>query len=104
MSNENETRRREIKARLECAEKTLAATRSSADGHSRAIRLHLEREIHARNKDLALLDVQLAGSGSPPCMPGQETIAEAAAGQNPVSCRSQSPTKTEPESQDQNLG
>jgi hypothetical protein len=42
MSNENEARRREIKARLECAEKTLAATRSSADGHSRAIRLHLE--------------------------------------------------------------
>jgi hypothetical protein len=72
MSNENETRRREIKARLECAEKTLAATRSSVDGHSRAIRLHLEREIHARNKDLALLDVQLAGAGSPPACPDRK--------------------------------
>jgi len=56
-------RRREIKARLERAEKTLSATRNSAGGHSRAILLHLEREIHARKKDLALLDAQPAGFG-----------------------------------------
>ncbi|HUI20270.1 MAG TPA: hypothetical protein VLZ74_04430 [Methylocella sp.] len=60
MSNDREARRQEIKARLERAEKNLSATRSSADGHSRAIRLHLEREIHARKKDLALLDEQSA--------------------------------------------
>ena len=57
-------RRQEIKARLERAERTLSATRSSAGGHSHAILLQLEREIHASKKDLALLDTQSAGSGS----------------------------------------
>lgn len=63
MPRERKARRLEIKARLERALKTLSATRSSAGGHSRAILLHLEREIHARKKDLALLDAQPAGSG-----------------------------------------
>ncbi len=56
--------REEIEARLERAEKTLSATRNSASGHSRAVLLHLVREIHASKKDLALLDAQSAGSGS----------------------------------------
>jgi hypothetical protein len=62
MPQEREARRQEIKARLESAEKALSAMRSSASGHSRAIRLHLEREIHASKKDLASLDMQLAGA------------------------------------------
>jgi hypothetical protein len=57
-------RREEIEARLEHAEKTLLATRNSASGHSRAVLLHLEREIQASKKDLALLDAQSAGSDS----------------------------------------
>lgn len=57
MSNDHEARRQHIKARLEHAERMLCATRSSAGGLSRAVRLHLEREIHARNRDLALLDL-----------------------------------------------
>ena len=56
--------REEIEARLERAEKTLSATRNSASGHSRAVLLHLEREIQASKKDLALLDAQSAGSDS----------------------------------------
>lgn len=59
MPKEHKARRREIKARLDRAEKTLCATRSSAGAQSRAIRLHLEREIHASRRDLALLDVQM---------------------------------------------
>jgi hypothetical protein len=35
------------------------SVRSSAGGHSHAILLQLEREIHAGKKDLALLDAQL---------------------------------------------
>jgi hypothetical protein len=65
MPNDQDSRRQEIKARLERAEKDLSATRSSADGHSRAIRLHIEREIHARKKDLALLDEQPANEPAP---------------------------------------
>ncbi len=72
MPQGRQARREEIEARLEHAEKTLSATRNSASGHSRAVLLHLEREIHARNKDLALLDVQLAGSGSPPACPDRK--------------------------------
>jgi hypothetical protein len=72
MLDKHMARRREIEARLEHVEKTLAATRSSADGHSRAIRLYLEREIHARNKDLALLDMQLTGSGNTPVFPDKK--------------------------------
>ncbi|HUZ91668.1 MAG TPA: hypothetical protein VMU78_07195 [Methylocella sp.] len=64
MPNEREARRQKVKALLERAEKKLAAMRSTAGGHSRAIRLHLEREIHARNKDLALLDMQPGDSGT----------------------------------------
>ena len=64
MPQGRKTHREEIKARLERAEKTLSATRNSASGHSRAVLLHLEREIHARKKDLALLDAQSADSGS----------------------------------------
>ena len=64
MPQGRKTRREEIEARLECAEKTLSATRNSASGHSRAILLHLEREIQASKKELALLDAQSAGSGS----------------------------------------
>jgi hypothetical protein len=64
MPKEHEARRQKIKTLLERAEKTLSAMRSTAGGHSRAIRLHLEREIHARNKDLALLDVQPGDSGT----------------------------------------
>ena len=56
-------RREEIEARLECAEKTLSATRNSASGHSRAVLLHLEREVQANKRELALLDAQSAGSG-----------------------------------------
>jgi hypothetical protein len=56
--------REEIEARLERAEKTLSATRNSASGHSRAVLLHLEREIHASRRELALLDAQSAGSDS----------------------------------------
>jgi hypothetical protein len=56
--------REEIEARLERAEKTRSATRNSASGHSRAVLLHLVREIHASKKDLALHDAQSAGSGS----------------------------------------
>jgi hypothetical protein len=66
MSNETEARRHEIKALLERAEKTLSATRSSPGGHSRAIRLHIEREIDARNKDLALLDLLPGDPGNTP--------------------------------------
>jgi hypothetical protein len=64
MSQGRKARRQELKARLERAEKTLAATRNSASGHSRAVLLRLEREIHASKRDLALLDAQSAGSGS----------------------------------------
>jgi hypothetical protein len=63
MPQRRKTRRQEIEARLARAEKTLSATRNSASGHSRAVLLHLEREIHASKKDLALLDAQSAGSG-----------------------------------------
>jgi hypothetical protein len=59
-----QARRKEIEARLEHAEKTLSATRNSASGHSRAVLLHLEREIQASKKELALLDAQAADSGS----------------------------------------
>jgi len=64
MPQGRKARREEIEARLERAEKTLSATRNSASGHSRAVLLHLVREIHASKKDLALLDAQSAGSGS----------------------------------------
>jgi hypothetical protein len=64
MPQGRQPRREEIEARLERAEKTLSATRNSASGHSHAVLLHLEREIHASKKDLALLDAQSAGSGS----------------------------------------
>jgi hypothetical protein len=64
MPQVRQPRREEIEARLERAEKTLSATRNSASGHSHAVLLHLEREIHASKKDLALLDAQSAGSGS----------------------------------------
>jgi hypothetical protein len=64
MPQGRQARRQELKARLERAEKTLSATRNSASGHSRAVLLHLEREIQASKKDLALLDAQSAGSGS----------------------------------------
>ncbi len=57
-------RRRELKARVERAEKTLSAMRSSAGGHSHAVLLQLEREIQASKKDLALHDAQSANSGS----------------------------------------
>ncbi|WGJ13054.1 hypothetical protein QEV83_09940 [Methylocapsa sp. D3K7] len=69
MPHDPHTRRRQIKARLEKAEKTLSATRSSAGGHSRAVLLHLEREIHASKKDLALLDTPPGDSGSIPPSP-----------------------------------
>jgi hypothetical protein len=69
MPNETEARRHEIRALLERAEKTLSATRSSAGGHSRAMRLHIEREIHARNKDLALLDLPPGDPGNTPPSP-----------------------------------
>jgi hypothetical protein len=72
MSHEHEARRQEIKARLESAEKTLSAMRSSASGHSRAIRLHLEREIHASKKDLALLDMQLADADGTSASPDKK--------------------------------
>jgi hypothetical protein len=64
-----QARRRQIKARLEQAEKTLTATRSSAGGHSRAVRLHLEREIHASRKDLDLLDTPPGNPCSIPPFP-----------------------------------
>jgi hypothetical protein len=64
MPQGRKARREEIEARLERAEKTLSATRNSASGHSRAILLHLEREIQASRKELAMLDAQSAGSGS----------------------------------------
>jgi hypothetical protein len=64
MPQRRKTRRQEIEARLSRAEKTLSATRNSASGHSRAVLLHLEREIHASKKELALLDAQSARSGS----------------------------------------
>jgi hypothetical protein len=64
MPQGSKARREEIEARLERAEKTLSATRNSASGHSRAVLLQVEREIHASKKDLALLDAQSAGSGS----------------------------------------
>jgi hypothetical protein len=64
MPQRRKTRRQEIEARLARAEKTLSATRNSASGHSRAVLLHLEREIHASKKELALLDARPAGSGS----------------------------------------
>ena len=64
MPKEHEARRQKIKTLLEHAEKTLSATRSTAGGHSRAIRLHLEREIHARKKDLASLDVEPEDAGT----------------------------------------
>jgi hypothetical protein len=62
MPQGRKTRREEIKARLERAAKTLSATRNSASGHSHAILLHLEREIQASKKELALHDAQAAGS------------------------------------------
>ncbi|MGH6810860.1 MAG: hypothetical protein ACREDM_00470 [Methylocella sp.] len=64
MPHGRKARREEIEARLERAEKTLSATRNSASGHSRAVLLHLEREIHASKKELAMLDAQAAGSAS----------------------------------------
>jgi hypothetical protein len=64
MPQARQPRREEIEARLERAEKTLSATRNSAGGRSRAVLLHLKREIHASKKDLALLDAQSAGLGS----------------------------------------
>jgi hypothetical protein len=63
MPQGRKTRREEIEARLERAAKTLSATRNSASGHSHAILLHLEREIQASKKDLAMLDAQAADSG-----------------------------------------
>jgi hypothetical protein len=81
MPHDPHARRRQIKARLEQAEKTLSATRSSVGGHSRAVLLHLEREIHASKKDLALIEVQLAGDASSGRIKAQETIAISAAGQ-----------------------
>ena len=81
MPHDPHTRHRQIKARLEQAEKTLSATRNSAGGHSRAVLLHLERQIHADKKDLALLDVQLADSGSSKHIKAQETIAISVVGQ-----------------------
>lgn len=62
---ERKERLEKIKARLEQAEKTLSATRSTAGGHSRAIRLHLEREIHASKKDLEMLELQKTDSDGP---------------------------------------
>ncbi len=62
MPQGRKARRQEIKARLDRAERILSATRNSAGGHSHAILLQLEREIHASKKDLALLDSQPAGS------------------------------------------
>ena len=64
MPQGHKARREEIEARIERAEKTLSATRNSASGHSRAVLLHLEREIQASKKELALLDARSAGSGS----------------------------------------
>jgi hypothetical protein len=64
MPQGRQARRKEIEARLEHAEKTLSATRNSASGHCRAVLLHLEREIQASKKELALLDAQAADSGS----------------------------------------
>jgi hypothetical protein len=64
MPQGRQARREEIEARLESAEKALSATRNSASGRSRAVLLHLEREIQASKKELALLDAQSAGSGS----------------------------------------
>jgi hypothetical protein len=64
MPQRRKTRRQEIEARLARAEKTLSATRNSASGHSRAVLLHLEREVQASKKELALLDARSAGSGS----------------------------------------
>ena len=64
MPQGRQARREEIEARLESAEKTLSATRNSASGRSRAVLLHLEREIQASKKELALLDARSAGSGS----------------------------------------
>ncbi|MGB6373258.1 MAG: hypothetical protein WBF22_07695 [Methylocella sp.] len=64
MPQGRKARRQEIEARLERAEKTLSATRNSASGHSRAVLLHLEREIHASKMDLELLDAQATDSGS----------------------------------------
>jgi ribosomal protein L29 len=64
MPQGRKARREEIEARLEHAEKTLAAMRNSARGHSHALLLHLEREVHASKKELALLDAQPAVSGS----------------------------------------
>jgi hypothetical protein len=64
MPQGRKARREEIEARLERAEKMLSATRNSASGHSRAILLHLEREIQASKKELALLDAQSVRSSS----------------------------------------
>jgi hypothetical protein len=64
MPQRRKTHRQEIEARLERAEKMLSATRNSASGHSRAVLLHLEREVQASKKELALLDARSAGSGS----------------------------------------
>jgi hypothetical protein len=64
MPQGRKARRQELKARLERAEMTLSATRNSASGRSRAVLLHLEREIQASKKELALLDAQAADSGS----------------------------------------
>jgi hypothetical protein len=64
MPQRRKTDRQEIEARLERAEKMLSATRNSASGHSRAVLLHLEREVQASKKELALLDARSAGSGS----------------------------------------
>jgi hypothetical protein len=72
MPHDPHTRRRQIKDRLEQAEKTLSATRNSAGGHSRAVLLHLERQIHASKKDLALLEGQLAADASSEGVPAQE--------------------------------
>jgi hypothetical protein len=75
MPHDPHTRHRQIKARLEQAEKTLSATRNSAGGHSRAVLLHLERQIHASKKDLALIEVQLADGANSGHSKAQETIA-----------------------------
>jgi hypothetical protein len=64
MPQGHKARREEIEARIERAEKTLSATRNSASGHSRAVLLHLEREVQASKRELALLDAQSTGLGS----------------------------------------
>ncbi len=78
MPHEHKTRRDEIEARLERAEKTLSATRNSASGHSRSVLLHLEREIQASKKELALHDAQAAELERCQTSCGHEAFAKAA--------------------------